>query len=228
MKKKTVLIGVTVLIIATIVAITLFIIKRNRVDYFIPVADGNSSGEQDMETAEIEEDVFYEEDYEDIDYSKIERKSTGKLKEAQSIYEKVSLGDTLDDITSALGQPNEIESDDNSYYTDVSYRAPSGEYVVNFVLEDGSVYEKNLYLLSSVRTGVFLSTELGTEIEDISTLAENIQEEMALEEVVKILGDKYYEVREDYYSGKWLSWCDENEEELSICFDDGIVVDIMY
>ena len=51
---------------------------------------------------------------------------------------------------------------------------------------------------------------------------------MTLEEVIKILGDKYCEVRKDYDNGTWLSWGDKLENEISICFDNDIVVDIAY
>lgn len=228
--KKPIWIGIAIIIIIVIVIITVIMIKRNRTDYYIPGAE-NYSGENtnDSQSDLFGEDVFYEEDFEDFDYSKYERVNKGKLKEAQEIYNKVSLGDSMNDIINVLGQPNKIEKDEEDpELVSISYVAPGEEYNVNFCLEDDTVYEKNLYLLPSVKSGVFLSSELGTEIEDISTLVDKIKEEMTLEEVTQILGDKYYESRQDDDSGRWLSWGDKLENEISIAFDGGVVVEIVY
>ena len=71
-----------------------------------------------------------------------------------------------------------------------------------------------------------LSNEIGTEIEDLEVLREQLKYGMTFEEATQILGDKYIETvkgTEDVI----YDWYDKKENHMEILFEDGIIVEIL-
>lgn len=234
MNKKGILILCTIIIILTVaIWVTLFIINRNRIDYYIPLPNNNSgeethdSGEYDDYTYNYEKDIdpwwdLTEEERQE-EMSKVDKEYTGKLKEAQEIYNKVNLGDKREVVITKAGDPSKIEKEDTNSYEWISYNAPSGEYNVIIALENGEVCTKNLYLNTGYFTQVYLSKELDTDIETLDdAMIEKIHDGMTLEEVVKVLGNKYYEYGQDKDQGTIYVWCDKAEHEFALPFMNGV------
>lgn len=130
-------------------------------------------------------------------------------------YEGVKYGMTQKEIVTLLGEP------DYEFIvpatTILRWKTENGvEYKVR--IEEGNVQEISRDLESSSYDNIQLSTEIGTEIEDLKIIANDLKDGMEISEVTKILGDKYIELckQEDYLVNVWY---DKLENFIEISFE---------
>ena len=86
--------------------------------------------------------------------------------------------------------------------------------------EENKVSEKTLLLFSNAEEGYQISKELGTEIQDLQTEMEKINEGMTLDEVIQILGEKYIEESRNEEDYKIYVWYDINENSVELSFNE--------
>ena len=171
----------------------------------------------------------------------------GWISAAQSIYNKIDLGSSKDDVKKILGEPDKSDEREGTTYDDEKYTIYTwnyslkdclkGEakdtyydrfddyitYGVNFTFEDDDLVDKEIYLSSSDSIDVYLGQELNTKVEDLNDLYNKLEEGMKLSEVEEILGTAYFEVEQQKdYDGSvetTYTWYDKKENSLSIDFD---------
>ena len=146
--------------------------------------------------------------------------------EIYSPNDGVKKGMTKEEVIKLRGKPDSTWLSPG--WTEFCWRDENDiEYYV--LWEDGSVNSISRDLESSSYDNIQLSTEIGTEIEDLEILKENLKDGMEFSEVIGILGDKYIELSKGIDSCHCV-WYDKKENYINIWFEksgDSFVVDLL-
>ena len=127
----------------------------------------------------------------------------------------------MEEITEKLGEP--ITTDEYkvlTYYTWNLDEFGNIKLKLSVKNEENKVTEKTLLLFSNADEGYQISKELGTEIQDLQTELEKVNEGMTLDEVIKILGEKYIEESRNEENYKIYVWYDINENSVELSFNE--------
>lgn len=149
------------------------------------------------------------------------------LEDAQKYMDSVELGKTtMDDLAQMYGTnyKNKVEY---RYLTTVEYPLYDIESFVRYGIRnsDHKVVEKTIMVYSSMDSNVQLSAELGTELESLEDVVDQLFDSMRFDEVVDILGDKYILMGETEYT-KIYKWKDKLENGIQLVFtSDGILLE---
>jgi hypothetical protein len=142
------------------------------------------------------------------------------LEESNDLYNKMEIGMSKSQIIAIMGEP-----DNSNTYDKTEYMYWDDEHLNSYsvTIEDDKVTRKKRDLYSDSYDSIQLSTELGTEIEDLNLIVSQVEDDMTLKEVEGILGDKYFE-NEIYDDGEVeYTWYDKQENYVSVSFEDGKV-----
>lgn len=142
------------------------------------------------------------------------------LEASRESYNKITIGMTKDEVIQIMGEPLGFFEADSKEYAGWYYGDSESIYFISIELDDGIVNTVYNDIASSMADNVQVSTELGTEIEDLSEIARDIEDGMTKEEVISILGDKYVEIYKDSENYFGLKWYDKKENSLIIEFDN--------
>lgn len=192
------------------------------------IVEGNMNLENDYDF-DSDYDYDFDSDYDydfDSDYDNtfsIDGSQVFILEESNRKYAKMKTGMTKSEIIAAVGNP---DRENDSYFggnTQFLYWDDDYYSTYSAILEDGVVVSVERNINSSSYANIKLSAELGTEIEDLKSIISNVKDDMTLEEVENILGDKYFE-SERYDDGEVeYTWYDKKENYVIISFEDGKV-----
>ena len=130
----------------------------------------------------------------------------------------MKLGMTQDEIIALMGEP-----DSNETYGSMTFlNWNNDEYYIehSVIVEDGVVTEISRNLSSSSYDNIQLSTELGTEVESLEAIIDNVKEEMTFDEVKAILGDKCFESERTNLGEVTYTWYDKAEKYVEVAFDE--------
>lgn len=142
------------------------------------------------------------------------------LEASKEAYNKINLNMTRDEVIAIMGEPKDSFEDESSEYVGWYYKDSDSIYLVSIVLEEGKVDVVYNDIKSSMEDNVQISLELGTEIEELNEVIQNIEIGMTKDEVISLLGDKYVEVYKDKSNYVGSKWYDKNENSVIIVFDD--------
>lgn len=136
-------------------------------------------------------------------------------------YNRINIGMSEEDVIAILGEPTNVN---DSILQTLTW---SDEYRNNITvnIKDNKIDRVILNINSRSRAGIKLSSEIGTEIEDLEVLREQLRYSMTFEEATQILGDRYIETvkgTEDII----YDWYDKKENHMGIQFTDGIITGI--
>lgn len=142
---------------------------------------------------------------------KLENSQVFVLDESNELYNKIQVNDSKEKLLNLMEDSQKVEvtiidSDNNFYY--------------NYLVEDGVIKRVRRDIFSSGYQNIQLSTELETEIENLKIVIGNVKEGMTLEEVEKILGNKYFERQKTSEGEIHYTWYDKLENSVDICFDE--------
>ena len=107
-------------------------------------------------------------------------------------------------------------------YEEITYLRWEDEYYNSFdvILENDVVVGVSRILFSDAYSNIKLSSELGTELEDLNEVITQVKEGMTLEEVTGILGDKYFQAYKSITKEASYEWYDKAENNVVIDFDE--------
>lgn len=161
-------------------------------------------------------DYDYDYDYEDEPFS-IKGEQVYILSESNEIYGKMKLGMTKEEIIALMGEPDYDET-----YGTMTFVDWNDEYynTHSVIVENGVVTEISRDLISSSYDNIQLSTELGTELEDLEVAITKVKEDMSLAEVESVLGNKYFESERTNEGEVRYTWYDKAENYVEIPFDE--------
>ena len=143
------------------------------------------------------------------------------LQDSTQKYNDVLIGSSFEDAKEKLGEP--LQKDEYkvlTYYTWNLDESGNIKLKVSVKNEENKVSEKTLLLFSNADEGYQISKELGTEIQDLQTEMEKINEGMTLDEVIQILGEKYIEESCNEENYKIYVWYDINENSVELSFNE--------
>ena len=166
----------------------------------IPENSGDSLDEENMSDAEFSEEnqVFI-------------------LEESNKLFDQIEYGMTKDEVITLIGEtPIEEIYDQTTYLTweDEYYNS------LDIIIEGGVVVGASRFLFSDAYSNIKLSSELGTELENLNEEVTKIKEGMTLEEVIQILGDKYFQSHKSITNEASYEWFDKDENNVVIDFDE--------
>ena len=166
----------------------------------IPESSGDGLDEENMSDAEFSEEnqVFI-------------------LEESNKLFDQIEYGMTKDEVITLIGEtPIEEIYDQTTYLTweDEYYNS------LDVIIEGGVVVGASRFLFSDAYSNIKLSSELGTELENLNEEVTKIKEGMTLEEVIQILGDKYFQSHKSITNEASYEWFDKDENNVVIDFDE--------
>ena len=129
---------------------------------------------------------------------------------------EVKIGMTKEQVIKIMGEPEEIKNNPQESWCEWN---EENDILYSVSFEEGIVDSVYRELYSSSENNIQLSTEIGTEIEDLETLAKDLKDGMELSEVTAILGEKYIEKdkgENSYYNS--CIWYDKLEKYIEINF----------
>lgn len=140
------------------------------------------------------------------------------LEDMKQIYNELPLGTSISKAFELCREP--IYKYEGKVLTCYRFLLDDGSLV--YLSEDnetGEIVEKVVLIYSSREGNIKLSSELGTEITNLPELAEKIVEGMTFDEVISILGDKYFEIEATNLGLHTYVWLDIYENRIEITFD---------
>lgn len=161
-------------------------------------------------------DYDYDYDYDEEPFA-IKGSQVYILSDSNEVYSKMKLGMTRDEIIALMGEPDYDET-----FGEMTFLDWDDEYYNSHsvIIEEGVVTEISRDLASASYENIQLSTELGTEIEDLESVLKNVKEGMDLLSVEKVLGNKYFESERNNYGEVTYTWYDKAENYVTISFDE--------
>lgn len=141
----------------------------------------------------------------------------------KEIMDEITLGTPIEEVINMCGAPKEQKI--HKLYTGYVFSILDGNASLRITSETktGVVAEKSLVIFSRIDRGIKLSSEIGTEIEDLTKVIENVKEGMTLEEVEGFLGNKHLQIFDSKGYIKEYSWFDVLENRVDITFTEGKV-----
>lgn len=175
--------------------------------------DASGDTKEDVEDLQKDNETKFED--EEIEVEQV----TGLLEIASSMYAKISIGEKKESVIQKLGEPSEIELYNSEY---LKWKDDK-QYLLEVVIKDGVVSEKQIILMSNKKYGILLGKELGTTIENLENIISNVQKGMTLEEVKAILGNATFEKMQTSINEITYIWYDQNEQQVNVGFKDNAV-----
>lgn len=160
-----------------------------------------------------------DDEWETLDYIYENPQVEGVLADAQSMYNKISIGDSRADVVAKVGQPTESSVYSDSEFLDWNSNLVNDMVAVSVHIYDGKVCEKTIELFSDKYEGVYLGKESNATIEDLNDATKNIKEGMTYQEVENILGKPAFESRKNDSGYLEYTWTDKMEQSVGITFD---------
>ena len=141
------------------------------------------------------------------------------LEDSIEAYNNLQIGMTRDDIIKIMGEPDASfeanERENMGWYFDEN----NSIYYISVELSENKAYKIYNDIVSDMKDNIQVSVELGTEIEDLTTIVGGLKYGMTKSEVINILGDKYLEISKDEEGYKTYKWYDKRENIIVIEFD---------
>lgn len=139
------------------------------------------------------------------------------LEASNKLFNQIEYGMTKDEAIAIVGGTPVEET-----YEEITYLRWEDEYYNSFdvILENDVVVGASRILFSDAYSNIKLSSELGTELEDLNAEIKEIKEGMTLEEVTGILGDKYFQSYKSVTKEASYEWYDKAENNVVIDFDE--------
>lgn len=139
--------------------------------------------------------------------------------ESREVYNKINFGMSKEDVVKLMGEPDEIFEiiglENYGWY----YKGNKEIFFLSVEFNDDKVSGVYNNIVSSMKNNIQISTELGTEILNLTDVVRDIQIGMSKEEAIKILGDKYLEIAKTSIGYSMVKWYDQNENRVIIEFD---------
>lgn len=194
-------------------------IQENMPNYITALTEKAPESLKTMLSDVSESDHDYSHEYDDYENEAFEIKGTQVyvLPDSNKIYESIKIGMTKEEVISLMGTP-----DYNETFGDLTFLDWEDEHYNRHsaIIENDLVVEKSRDLTSASYKNIQLSTELGTEIENLEETIKEVAEEMTLKEVENILGDKYFEQERSDLGEVSFRWYDKAENFVDVSFDE--------
>ena len=189
------------------------------------------NGHQSGYTGGEDDEEGEEEESRNYTYQEGEFQLTGEqqfvLEDSQEYMDSVVVGKTtLDELVKLYGNKY-LNMTKEPYSTTVEYALYDNASFIRYVIRnsDNIVIEKWLMIYSSMDSNVQLSAEMGSELVNLEEKIKEVSEGMTFDEVVKILGDKYFLMGEAL-ENKVYKWKDTWENAVQLVFNNkGILVE---
>ena len=117
-----------------------------------------------------------------------------------------------------MGEPDDVEVTNAAEY--IYWYQYDDIYLISAGIRNDMISEVYNDIVSSMEDNVQVSTEIGTEIQDLNEGVSKLDYGMTLQEVENILGNKYIAVKKDSLGYSKVKWYDKKENSVEINFDN--------